>query len=155
MDSVGECVSHHIDSISRGVLRIGTEHCRVATHPSINFTVVINPGNGPGPNALPDANYTREIPRIASYDNVRLLGYVPITYTNRDIALVRRDVETYAGWPVNGSNPDLTVQGIFFDETPQEYDDRALGYLQELTDLVKRSSGLGPDKYVRALASPS
>ncbi|OJJ84394.1 spherulation-specific family 4 protein [Aspergillus glaucus CBS 516.65] len=120
----------------------------VATHPSVNFNVVINPGNGPGPNALPDANYTREIPRLALYSNVRLLGYVPITYTNRDIGLVRRDVETYAGWPVNGSNPDLAVQGIFFDETPQEYDDRALGYFQELRDLVKGSSGLGPDNQV-------
>lgn len=114
---------------------------------------MINPGNGPGPNALPDANYTREIPRLALYTNVRLLGYVAITYTNRDIGLVRRDVETYAGWPVNGSNPDLAVQGIFFDETPQEYDDRALGYFQELRDLVKGSSGLGPDNHVRFVYS--
>jgi len=136
---------------SRGASKIETEHCRVATHPNVNFTVVINPGNGPGPNALPDANYTREIPRLASYDNVRLLGYVPTTYTNRDIGLVRRDVETYAGWPINGSNQDLAVQGIFFDETPQEYDDRALGYLQELRGMVKGSSGLGPDNYVRSV----
>lgn len=112
---------------------------------------MVNPGNGPGPDALPDANYTREIPRLASYNNVRLLGYVPVNYTNRDIGLVRRDIETYAKWPVNGSSPDLAVQGIFFDETPQEYDDRAFGYLQELRDLVKGSSGLGPDNYVRSV----
>lgn len=109
---------------------------------------MINPGSGPGPNAVPDANYTREIPRLASYDNVRLLGYVATTYASRDISLVRRDIETYAGWSKNSSNPDLAVRGIFFDETPQQYDGPFFAYLQELRDLVKRSPGLGPDNYV-------
>lgn len=110
---------------------------------------MINPGNGPGPNALPDANYTRGIPRLASYKNVRLLGYAATAYTNRDISLVRKDIETYASWPVKGSNPDLAVNGIFLDETPQQYDARALAYLKALRDLVKMSPGLGPDSYVR------
>ncbi|PWY92701.1 cell surface spherulin 4-like protein [Aspergillus heteromorphus CBS 117.55] len=120
----------------------------VSAHRNVNFTVVINPGSGPGPNALPDANYTREIPKLASYGNVRLLGYVATTYAQRNISLVRRDIETYAAWPTNGSNPDLAVRGIFFDETPQQYDDSTLAYLQELTALVKTTSGLGPDHFV-------
>lgn len=115
----------------------------------MNFTVVINPGSGPGPNALPDGNYTREIPKLASYENVRLLGYVATTYAKRNISLVRRDIETYAAWPTNSSNPALAVRGIFFDETPQQYDEDALAYLQELTDVVKNTPGLGPDHYVR------
>jgi hypothetical protein len=114
----------------------------------VNFTVVINPGSGPGPDALPDANYTREIPRLGSFENVRLLGYVATTYAKRNISLVRRDIETYAAWPTNSSNPDLAVEGIFFDETPQQYDEDALAYLQELTDVVKNTPGLGPDHYV-------
>ncbi|PYH41933.1 spherulation-specific family 4 protein [Aspergillus saccharolyticus JOP 1030-1] len=120
----------------------------VSTHPDVNFTVVVNPGSGPGPNALPDANYTREVPKLASYDNVRLLGYVATTYANRNISLVRRDIETYAAWPTNSSNPKLAVRGIFFDETPQQYDASTLAYLQELTAVVKNHSGLGPDNYV-------
>lgn len=115
----------------------------------MNFTVVINPGSGPGPNALPDANYTREIPKLGAYENVRLLGYVATTYAKRNISLVRRDIETYAAWPTNSSNPALAVRGIFFDETPQQYDEDALAYLQELTDVVKNTPGLGPDHYVR------
>ncbi|KAF7163456.1 hypothetical protein CNMCM5623_008357 [Aspergillus felis] len=120
----------------------------ISQHPDVNFTVVINPGSGPGPNALPDANYTREIPRLGSYENVRLLGYVATTYAKRNISLVRRDIETYAAWPTNSSNPDLAVRGIFFDETPQQYDEDALAYLQELTDVVKNTPGLGPDHFV-------
>jgi hypothetical protein len=125
-----------------------TPHYRISKHPDVNFTVVINPGSGPGPDPLPDANYTREIPKLASYENVRLLGYVATTYAKRNISLVRKDIETYAAWPANSSNPDLAVRGIFFDETPQQYDEEALVYLQELTDVVKNTPGLGPDHFV-------
>lgn len=109
---------------------------------------MINPGSGPGPNPLPDANYTREIPLLRRFDNVRLLGYVATTYANRDIALVREDIETYAAWPTRSSNASLAVNGIFFDETPQAFDANALAYYQELTTLVKQSKGLGPDNSV-------
>lgn len=110
--------------------------------------MVINPGSGPGPNALPDGNYTREVPKLAAHDNVRLLGYVATTYATRDASLVRKDIETYAAWPEKSSNPDLAVRGIFFDETPQQYSDKALAYLQNLTDFVKATPELGPDNYV-------
>lgn len=80
---------------------------------------------------------------------MRLLGYVPTTYTKRNISLVTQDIETYSGWPTNSSNPDLAVRGIFFDETPQQYDAKALAYLQALTGFVKKMPGLGPDNFVR------
>ena len=121
---------------------------RISAHPDVNFTVVINPGSGPGPNALPDANYTREIPILASYENVRLLGYVHTSYAERNVSLVRRDIETYAAWPIASSNRGLAVRGIFFDETPQQYSDHAFAYLQNLTELVKNSNGFGSDAYV-------
>ncbi|KAL2002749.1 hypothetical protein VTN02DRAFT_6028 [Thermoascus thermophilus] len=120
----------------------------ITAHPNVNFTVVINPGSGPGPNPLPDANYTREIPRLAAHDNVRLLGYVATTYAKRNISLVRKDIETYAAWPAKSSNPALAVRGIFFDETPQQYDPDALAYLKELTAVVRKTEGLGPDHLV-------
>ncbi|KAI2786610.1 hypothetical protein POX_g08998 [Penicillium oxalicum] len=120
----------------------------ISTHPDVNFTVVINPGNGPGPDSLPDANYTREIPKLASYSNVRLLGYVHTSYAQRNISLLRKDIETYAAWPSESSNPNLTVQGIFFDETPQQFSDQAVTYLQNLTDLVKSQKAFGPDGFV-------
>ncbi|KAJ5153014.1 uncharacterized protein N7482_009492 [Penicillium canariense] len=120
----------------------------VSTHPDVNFTVVINPGSGPGPDSVPDANYTREIPNLASYANVRLLGYVHTSYAQRNISLVRKDIETYAAWPTASSNPDLAVRGIFFDETPQQYSAQSLAYLQNMTDLVKDLKGFGSDGFV-------
>ena len=123
-------------------------HRRISAHPNINFTVVINPGSGPGPNALPDTNYTREIPKLAAHDNVRLLGYVHTTYATRNISLVRKDIETYAAWPTASSNPDLAVRGIFFDETPQQYSANSLAYLQNLTDLTKGLNGFGSVPFV-------
>jgi hypothetical protein len=119
----------------------------------VNFTVVINPGSGPGPNALPDANYTREIPKLTAYENVRLLGYVHTSYAKRNVSAVRKDIQTYADWPTNSSNPNLAVRGIFFDETPQQYDAQTFSYLEGLTDFVKDLEGLGPDQFVSAIIS--
>lgn len=113
---------------------------------------MINPGNGPGPDALPDANYTTAIPRLTAYENVRLLGYVHTTYATRNVSLIRKDIQTYADWPTNSSNPNLAVRGIFFDETPQEYKDETLDYLQGLTDFVKNLTSLGPDQFVSVIA---
>lgn len=97
---------------------------------------------------MPDANYTREIPRLAAHDNVRLLGYVHTTYATRNISMVRKDIETYAAWPTASSNPDLAVRGIFFDETPQQYSANSLAYLQNLTDLTKGLNGFGSVPFV-------
>ncbi|EKV04240.1 Cell surface spherulin 4-like protein, putative [Penicillium digitatum] len=120
----------------------------ISTHPEVNFTVVINPGNGPGPDSLPDGNYTREIPKLNAYANVRLLGYVYTSYGKRDVSAVREDIQTYADWPTNSSNPNLAVRGIFFDETPQQYDAQTMTYLQGLKDFVKDRQDLGPDRFV-------
>lgn len=125
-----------------------TERHRISTHPDVNFTVVINPGNGPGPDSLPDGNYTREIPKLTAYANVRLLGYVYTSYGKRNVSAVRKDIQTYADWPTNSSNPNLAVRGIFFDETPQQYEAQTLTYLQGLTEFVKDLKDLGPDQFV-------
>lgn len=132
--------------------KTATKRHRISAHPDVNFTVVINPGNGPGPDALPDANYTTAIPRLTAYENVRLLGYVHTTYATRNVSLIRKDIQTYADWPANSSNPNLAVRGIFFDETPQEYKDETLDYLQGLTDFVKNLKSLGPDQFVSVIA---
>ncbi|KAL2829740.1 Spherulation-specific family 4 [Aspergillus cavernicola] len=120
----------------------------ISAHPDVNFTVVVNPGSGPGPSPLPDGNYTKEVPKLAAHDNVRLLGYVATTYAKRNISLVRKEIETYAAWSTISGDPNLAVRGIFFDETPQQYDAGDLVYLEELTSIVRRTPGLGPDNFV-------
>lgn len=62
--------------------------------------------------------------------------------------MICKDIETYVAWPVKSSNPYLAVRGIFFDETPQQYDAHSFAYLQKLTEFVKGPHGLGSDSYV-------
>jgi hypothetical protein len=111
---------------------------------------VVNPGSGPGPDSLPDGNYTREIPKLTAHPNTRVLGYVATTYANRDKALVVKDIETYAGWPTQSSNSGMAVNGIFFDETPQDFSASALAYLKDLTGSVRGMASFGPDNFVRS-----
>lgn len=125
---------------------------RIHDYPDVNFTVVINPGSGPGPSPLPDTNYTREIPKLTASPNVRALGYVSTAYATRDQEMVLKDVETYANWPKKSANGGLAVQGIFFDEIPQNYSASAAEYLQKLTASVKKLPGLGPDNFVCILS---
>lgn len=85
-------------------------------NPHVTFQVVVNPGNGPGPDALPDASYIAAIGRLCQLPNVQPLGYVHCTYGKRDRDAIERDIDTYMGWNDEG----FRVEGIFFDETPWE-----------------------------------
>ncbi|SPO04383.1 uncharacterized protein DNG_07068 [Cephalotrichum gorgonifer] len=89
-------------------------------YPSVNFTVIINPNNGPGTTTLPDANYMEALRSITRYPNVDILGYVASTYGARDIADIEADIATYSGW-----GDEISLQGIFIDEAPSgiEYGD--------------------------------
>ena len=121
---------------------------RISTYPEVNFTVIVNPHNGPGATPIPDRNYTSEIPKLTAHRNVRVLGYVATTYATRDVNAVLQDVDTYSAWSTHSSIPGLSVNGIFFDETPMHFNHTQFDYLEQLYEAVKRSSGLGPDNYV-------
>ncbi|PGH17213.1 hypothetical protein AJ80_04922 [Polytolypa hystricis UAMH7299] len=114
----------------------------------VEFTVVVNPGSGPGPDVLPDSNYLREIPTLTVEPNVHVLGYVATNYANRPFETVQAEVARYADWPSVGSNPALALDGIFFDETPQAYNPSAAKFLEELSILVKCQQGFGPSNIV-------
>lgn len=112
----------------------------ITAHPDTQFLVVINPGNGPGPAALPDANYCREIPKLRSHSNVTVFGYVHVQWAQRQFDAVLQDVETYAAWPDQPNYPHEPVQidGIFIDETPTAADARTLEYLGCLASMIHR-----------------
>ena len=103
--------------------------------------MVVNPHSGPGAAAVPDANYTREIPRLNSHTNVQTLGYVATAYTKRDLTLVKHDIHTYSEWRSNYTVPGLGVQGIFFDETPSQYDDTSAYFLLEAQKEARKVQG--------------
>jgi hypothetical protein len=125
----------------------------IEEHPDVRFTVIVNPGNGPGPLPLPDSNYLDEIPRLTSYPNVQVLGYVHVSYAKRDLAEVTRDVKTYASWTTQHSqHPGLAVEGIFVDETPCQHDPDVVEYLRQLARVTKDCSGFGKNKTVRVVS---
>jgi hypothetical protein len=81
--------------------------------------VVINPANGPGPDALPAY---RSAVRAAQRTGARVLGYVPTTYAARPAADVAADIDRYTSW--------YRVDGIFLDEAA--HDVARLGYYAAL-----------------------
>ena len=113
----------------------------IAAHPQTQFLVVVNPYNGPGPDALPDANYCREVPKLRSHSNVAVFGYVHVQWAQRQLDTVLQDVETYAAWPYQHNHPHgpLQVDGIFVDETPFAADARTLDFLGRLTSMVRQN----------------
>lgn len=108
----------------------------IAAHPRTQYLVVVNPGNGPGPGSLPDANYCREIPKLRSQPNVAVYGYVHVQWAQRDLETVLHDVEIYQAWPNHDAT--MAVDGIFVDETPTAADAPTVAFLGSLTSLVHR-----------------
>jgi hypothetical protein len=108
---------------------------------------VINPASGPGPGSIPDANYTREIPLLNAYANVRTVGYVSTDYARRDLRSILRDIDLYSGW-AEVTTADLSVRGIFLDETPTQYDGASAECLGAVARHIQSAPALGKNPFV-------
>ncbi|KAL1412240.1 hypothetical protein Q8F55_003251 [Vanrija albida] len=86
-------------------------------NPSAQFVAIVNPGSGPGPEALPDTSYQSAIASLLTVPNIIVVGYVHCSYGARDPATVNADIDRYAGWE-RASHGVLRTQGIFIDEAP-------------------------------------
>lgn len=104
----------------------------------------MNPNSGPGKSPWwPNHDYTREIPKLNAYENVTTVGYVPIDYCRRDLKEVYADVSDYASWRADPNLPGCYVDGIFFDETPNEHSPSKAAFLEAITQYVKQYKYLG------------
>lgn len=63
-----------------------------------NFLVIVNPNNGPGSAAEPDANYLAGLRALSAASNVRILGYVSCSYGARPLTKLEEDIGRYHGW---------------------------------------------------------
>ncbi|ROW08376.1 hypothetical protein VMCG_03269 [Cytospora schulzeri] len=110
-----------------------------ASHPELDFLVVVNPGNGPGPGNLPDANYMVALTRLAGLQNVRIIGYVHCSYGNRLLDAIVADLNAYRGWTEAsaqlGEEKPIIVDGIFIDEVPSSTE--FVQYLATLSTAAK------------------
>ncbi|KAF4628416.1 hypothetical protein G7Y89_g9730 [Cudoniella acicularis] len=120
----------------------------IESNPHVNFTVVVNPASGPGTDPGPDANYTSEIPKLNQYPNVRTVGYVSTNYTNRNFSDALQDVMIYSLWSANTTVPGLGMNGIFLDETPNEYNAASALFLEKLAVAIRSQTGLGKDPLI-------
>ncbi|KAK0112477.1 hypothetical protein ONS96_001714 [Cadophora gregata f. sp. sojae] len=114
----------------------------IESHPTLDFTIIINPNSGPGKDALPDEDYSREIARLNKYPNVYLVGYVRVNWCKRDLEKVCKDVDKYAAWGKHG-NGEFTMGGIFFDESPNEFKEKRKVFMDAADARVKNADGLG------------
>ncbi|KAI9933182.1 hypothetical protein MW887_007653 [Aspergillus wentii] len=117
----------------------------VSSHGNVNFTVIINPENGPG-SIPPSEGWLAAVPRLNAFSNILVIGYVRTQEGQRNILEVKADITTYAGWPTIG-NPSFAVHGIFLDETPSEFDANKVAYYKDLVSTIRNSTGLGPNHY--------
>jgi hypothetical protein len=114
----------------------------VASNPRLLFQLIINPNSGPGSGQYPSSAYITAISKLRTYSNVQLIGYVHVSYCNRNITLVESDVSTYAGWSkFTGAN--IHLDGIFFDETPESYTAFDFSYLTNVTTYARAAFGGG------------
>ncbi len=152
---------------------------RISTYPSLTFVVIINPNSGPGVDAdgwHPDPNYSQELPKFTSHSNVILVGYVRLDYCRRQLAEIENDVKKYGNWagstssandlisptsvnressrqPRGHGRSELGVQGIFFDETPNLFEEDIAEYLNTAGCLVKATDGILGDRLVSSVVS--
>ncbi len=92
---------------------------------SIDEMVIVNPANGPG--SLKDEKYEKFISDLVAYDK-RPIGYVYTKWGDRDIDLVKDDIDTWFElYP--------QIEGFFIDETATGAD--KLDYYKDLYDYIK------------------
>jgi len=108
----------------------------IKQHPSVQFAIIVNPQSGPGAEALPDASYIKAISEINSQPNVIVVGYVHVTYANRDLTEVIGDVNKYRNW-ASYTASNISVQGIFFDESPAANNPTQIDFMKNVTTTAR------------------
>jgi hypothetical protein len=70
--------------------------------------------------------------------NIKTVGYIDTARRSRANTVVITEIETYAGW---SQKSGLTVDGIFFDQTPTRGSNDTEYYTRNISGTVKHSSG--------------
>ncbi|KAK3045989.1 hypothetical protein LTR09_012488 [Extremus antarcticus] len=127
----------------------GPLHTAISASPGQQFLVILNPDSGPGtPPWWPDPGYVREVPRLNAYPNVCTIGYVRIDYCERPIEDVLGDIRAYGGWATDRKHAGVFVRGIFFDETPNHWNQHAATYLKDISREVRKVAGIDSPRLV-------
>lgn len=118
----------------------------IVKHGDTNFSIIVNPDNGPGSSAWPKGEYIAGIKALNKYPNVRTLGYIDTAGGSRENTTVRKEIATYAGW--SNTSTEMALSGIYFDHTPYADENDAAAYLVNISATVRQSSGFGSNAMV-------
>jgi Spherulation-specific family 4 len=94
----------------------------------VPIVVIINPNNGSN-GAPPNPDYQQGIKDLHQA-GVKILGYVPSNYANRDLQAVKADIDVYL--------QHFKIDGIFIDEAASKED--KFNYYQQLYQYIKSRS---------------
>jgi hypothetical protein len=107
----------------------------------VDFTLIVNPDDGPGKSSLPPDVWVKSVERLKSFRNVQLLGYVKIGYAKRSMGAVTDQIKKYASW--TSKKRSIAVDGIFLDESPYIWNETNGKYLSDVHRTIKETTGLG------------
>ncbi len=94
----------------------------------VSIIAIINPNSGPN-NAPPNTDYQQGIKDLHQA-GIKIVGYVPSNYSNRDIQAVKADIDLYTKY--------FQVDGIFIDEAASSIEKS--NYYQQLYQHIKSKS---------------
>jgi hypothetical protein len=118
----------------------------ISANPNITFSVVVNPGDGPGSNQYPNSDYVTGLAQLNTYSNTQLYGYVHTTWGNEPLAAVKANITKYHGW-ASYREADIHLDGILFDEAPP-YDASNFTYMSSLSNFTRTTMNVGFDKII-------
>lgn len=105
------------------------------TYTQNNWLAIVNPDSGPG-SAQPgngDINYISGVSQLNALSNVKTIGYVRTDYSTSPMSQLKSNITTYNNWSTH-QGADLAVDGIFFDESSNNY-----AYLSEAVTFARQT----------------
>ncbi|EJD36195.1 hypothetical protein AURDEDRAFT_117143 [Auricularia subglabra TFB-10046 SS5] len=119
--------------VSRDVCAWKPLYDALDAYPSLQFTVIVDPNNGPGAGDLPDAPYIAAVSTLNSYANVQTIGYVASHWGARPVNEYQSDVNKYVNWGTY-SAANIAMHGVFVDEASN--DPATLSYFTDFSNYV-------------------
>ncbi|KAF3124531.1 hypothetical protein TWF569_003178 [Orbilia oligospora] len=109
----------------------------ITVYPTQPFTIIVNHDSGPGSKRFPGESYREGITKLKTFKNLRIIGYVHVSYIARKLEDVCQDIDRYVGWD-EYKKGKISVDGIFVDEAPEDVgkDAISLRYMQKVRERI-------------------
>ena len=122
----------------------------IAAFPSVHWEIIVNPESGPGPDPYPDSNYIDALTKLNGHPNVSTVGYVEVHDTQEPLTSVQTQINQYADW-ASYAGANITVNGIFFDDTSNAATQANYDYMATVSGYVKAAF---PSPDARVVCNP-